>query len=347
MLGQPSVRRGGFTLIELLVVIAIIAILIGLLVPAVQQVRAAAARLSCQNNMKQLGLACFNYENTYKVLPPSFLIDATPGASTPYPLNSQGWGLFLLPYIEQNNLYLQYNFGFPYASSPSIIPGTPNNQAVIQNVIPIMICPSAVHASMTYTDTTSFPPFVWTAAVADYAPLDVVNQPTFFGYPSGTTSAQLMGALTPNVKGPSAVLAAVGAAVSSQRKIVAITDGTSNTLLLSEDAGRPVRWINNQQFPNIYTSGAGWGDLFSEYGLDGTTVTVSSSGVLTDPEPGNCVINCSNNNETYSFHSGGANHVFADGSVRFIPASINGMVYAALVTAQGGNLTAAETSPSF
>ena len=340
-------QRSGFTLIELLVVIAIIAVLVGLLLPAVQKVREAAARMSCSNNMKQLGLACLNYESTYRVMPPSFLIDASTGAGAPYPFNAHGWGQFLLPYIEQNNLAAQYNFKVPFSSSPSIIPGSPDNQSVISQSVKTMICPSAPHPSLTYTDNTSFPPFVWTAAVADYAPNDVINEPTFFGYPSTTSPSALTGALQPSIKGAPALLAMLGVAPTNQRQITGITDGTSNTILLCEDAGRPIRWINNTQFPSRNTNGAGWGDLFSEYGLDGTTVVTDSTGALQDNEPGSCVINCSNNNETYSFHTGGANHVFSDGSVHFIRASISGSTYAALITAAGGGATPAEVSPNF
>ena len=118
-------HRSGFTLIELLVVIAIIAVLVGLLLPAVQKVREAAARMSCSNNMKQLGLACLNYESTYRVMPPSFLIDATTGACAPYPFNAHGWGQFLLPYIEQNNLAALYNLKVPFSLRPRLFPDRP------------------------------------------------------------------------------------------------------------------------------------------------------------------------------------------------------------------------------
>jgi prepilin-type N-terminal cleavage/methylation domain-containing protein len=338
--------RRAFTLIELLVVIAIIAILIGLLLPAVQKIREAAARLSCQNNLKQLGLASANYESSNGVLPPSFMLDLTSGAGKPYPFVAQGWGQYLLVYIEQDNLARQYNFNFPYSSSPKIIPGTPDNQAVIATPIKTMLCPSTPRGNLLYTDSTSFPPFVWTAAVADYAPNDVINRPTFFGYPSTVSADQLSGAMRPLIRGPVAALAQLGVAASSQRTITAVADGTSNTLLLSEDAGRPVRYINGRAFPDRFTNGAGWGDLFAEYGLDGTTVTTDANGNLQDNEPGNCAINCSNNNETYAFHSGGANHVYVDGSVHFIKAGIDAKVYAALITAAGGGITASEVSPS-
>jgi prepilin-type N-terminal cleavage/methylation domain-containing protein len=346
MQDRPHGRQAAFTLIELLVVIAIIAVLIGLLLPAIQKVREAANRISCQNNLKQLGLACLNYEGTNRVMPPSFLIDATPGAGSPYPFNAQGWGQYLLPYIEQDNVAAQYKLEFPFSSSPRIIPGTPDNQAVISTSLKVMLCPSAPHSTMTYTDTTSFPPFAWTAAVADYAPNDVINRPTFFGYPSTVSKDQLTGAMQPVIRGSATLLTALGVAPTAQRPITGITDGTSNTLLLSEDAGRPVRWINGKSYPSRYTNGAGWGDLFSEYGLDGTTVVTDANGNLQDNMPGNCAINCSNDNETYAFHSGGANHVFADGSVHFLRAGIDGKVYAALITAAAGGITPSEVSPS-
>src|SRR5262245_39168230 len=122
--------RAGFTLIELLVVIAIIAILIGLLVPAVQKVREAAARTQCQNNLKQIGLALHNYESTFKCFPTSG--EGNRNNATAFDVVST-WTM-ILPYIEQGNVYQQINPNVYYLDQP--------NQAPFQAVIPIYICPS-------------------------------------------------------------------------------------------------------------------------------------------------------------------------------------------------------------
>ncbi len=117
-------RRTGFTLIELLVVISIIAILIGLLVPAVQKVRSAAARLSCGNNLHQLALAALNYESTNGGLPPRCQVVA------PY----SGWGTYLLPYIEQDNIAQRYNFNLSFYD--------PANASAVSIPLKMFACPA-------------------------------------------------------------------------------------------------------------------------------------------------------------------------------------------------------------
>jgi prepilin-type N-terminal cleavage/methylation domain-containing protein len=342
--------RTGFTLIELLVVIAIIAILIGLLLPAVQKVREAAARMSCSNNLKQLGLAALNYESGNGTLPPSLIVNlgAAPGQpgqpGYPYPGIIHSWAVSLLPYIEQGNLAQLYNLNYPFMSSPAIIPGTPDNQSVIKTQVKTFLCPSTPRAAGALnTRSYTFGPysFPFQAAPSDYATDSSINQDaiTFFGYPAGTTQNQMWSAMRPQLRG--AGLGLVGYAPMEPFTILAVTDGTSNTILLAEDAGRPDRWIAGQRVGSGTQNDGGWGDPDSDYGLDGVVVTGR-----TTTSPGNCVINCDNDNETYAFHLGGANHAFTDGSVRFVRASINPQTYAALITAQGGGLTPAETSPS-
>lgn len=349
---RSPVRKAGFTLIELLVVIAIIAILIGLLLPAVQKVRDAAARTQCQNNMKQLGLAAHSYESAYGVIPPSFSVNigATGGMSPtdpghPYPAVVHSFATPLLPFMEQEALFRQYNMNFPWFSSPSTVPGTPDNLAALQTPVKTLICPatpggSERKASGSFSFGATFP--FSDLAVTDYATCSSINTGsiTRFGYAAGTTDFDLFSAMRPELKGAGLGLIP-GAAPAAPAKMVAITDGTSNTILICEDAGRPARFIKGKQINTDGEPEGAWGHHENNYGLDG--VTVSADGMSTSA--GNCVINCSNADETYSFHTGGANHVFTDGSVRFIRESITPEEYAALITAAGGSRTAAEISP--
>jgi prepilin-type N-terminal cleavage/methylation domain-containing protein len=142
---RSSVRRPAFTLIELLVVIAIIAILIGLLLPAVQRVREAASRVKCANNLKQIGLALHNYEGVNKKFPPSCVISDPYANGTAFGISygddirvgpsGFAWGTLLLPFIEQDNLYRQFNLNEACWS--------PGNAAAAKVKLSMFICPSA------------------------------------------------------------------------------------------------------------------------------------------------------------------------------------------------------------
>jgi len=338
-------RRRGFTLIELLVVIAIIAILIGLLLPAVQKVREAAARMSCSNNLKQLGLASANYESSFGKLPPSLIVNIgnPPGGAgqpgSPFPAIVHSWAVNLLPYIEQENIFRQYNMRFPWFA---VVPGLVDNQTPLRNKIKTFICPSTPGgADRTVSGTFSFgASFPYTGlGVTDYATNSSINPGsiTFFGYPAGTGQFSLFSGMRPQLEGAGVPI--LGVAPSQPNTVVGITDGTSNTILLCESAGRPDLYIGGARQTGANNDG-GWGHHENDYGLDGAVSKTNRS------SPGNCVINCHNDNETYAFHTGGAMHAFVDGSVRFIKESISPQTYAALITAQGGSLTAAETSPS-
>ena len=190
--------RSGFTLVELLVVIAIIAILIGLLVPAVQKVRDAAARVQCQNNLKQIGLACQSYHDSKKVFPPGY------AASAAYPDTAPGWGwgAFILPYIEQGPLHSQIDFSQPL-----------QNSAAIQAIVPLYICPS---------DRVPLTPF----AVTDGALVTIcLAAPSSYAATVGDDASEC-DAPTGN-----------GIFYRNSRtRIAEITDGTSNTVMIGDRA---------------------------------------------------------------------------------------------------------------
>jgi prepilin-type N-terminal cleavage/methylation domain-containing protein/prepilin-type processing-associated H-X9-DG protein len=308
---SPERSRRGFTLIELLVVIAIIAVLIGLLLPAVQKVRASAARMQCTNNLKQLGLAYHNYANLYgNAFPPAMLTD---------PTKTVGWGIFLLPFIEQDNLYKRYNFAAPFFfSNPAF--GI-DNQSVANTPLALFICPSVPPRSGPYTYTFNFPPFpsfTWQAYPSDYTPLAGVSQ--FLAGYLGLPTDGLAGALQQDKPTP----------------IASLRDGTSNTILLAEIAGKNELYRagtdTGTPLSGFFGGEGGWADATSS----GSSLWGSSAdGTVA---PGACGVNCSNDYGLYSFHSGSANILLADGSARGVSATIDIRILCALVTRQGGEV---------
>jgi prepilin-type N-terminal cleavage/methylation domain-containing protein len=283
-------RRRGFTLIELLVVIAIIAVLIGLLLPAVQKVREAAARTACQNNLKQLALAFHNYHNQYNTFPP----ETTKGGGVKY-----SWVPLIFPFIEQDNLYRQYNFKLDFAD--------PANAPVINTWVKVLLCPSAPLEPRGGLAPDGRGPIDYPTVV------DVVLPNPFLSPPP-----------TPDPSG----LCILGAA-NSPRKITDATDGASNTLLLVECAGRNDLW---QMGVLVGDQGGG------AWAKPGHGVTIWGFNPATKSGPGTCAINCTNAQEVYSFHTGGAHAAMGDGSVHFLRATLDINVLVALATRAGGEV---------
>jgi prepilin-type N-terminal cleavage/methylation domain-containing protein/prepilin-type processing-associated H-X9-DG protein len=340
-------RRQAFTLIELLVVIAIIAVLIGLLVPAVQKVREAANRMSCTNNLKQLGMATANYESTNLTLPPA-RVDAPAGYPVPaFGVAAPATGTlqhgpitFLLPYLEQEALFKQYNMGLTWSD--------PGNATAIATIVKTVVCPSAPDAPQSRLDTGNTPGSTsaprWSSAPTDYALANGVNGklgfapfstiPPIPGYDptnGATDKNQYVGGIL-----PSGTISSFSTAMSppfygdiGKKSLAGILDGTSNTVGFCEDAGRPFNYRTGNVKSSFRSSGSGWADPDAEYWVDGFSTDGATS-------LGPCTANCTNNNENFSFHTGGFNAVFLDGSVRFLKQSLTMAQVAAMISRAGG-----------
>jgi prepilin-type N-terminal cleavage/methylation domain-containing protein/prepilin-type processing-associated H-X9-DG protein len=304
-------KREAFTLIELLVVIAIIGVLIALMLPAVQKVREAANRLKCSNNLKQIGLALHGYENTHGKFPPGSVLGPFPEAGVTTDAR-HGVFPFLLAHLEQQPLANQYHWDAWY--------NAPENQPAVRTQLRVLQCPSAEPDRL--VTEAEFPQY-WSggrsSACSDYngirgmdealarPPYDLID-------PVGNYEGVLM----------------------ENRMVSAadITDGTSNTILMAEDAGRPKLWQAGRLVAGAYSNGASWA---VQGLLQGQGSTPNGASPL-----GPCAINCTNNREVYSFHPGGANAVFADGSVHFLKASIDIRIFARLVTRAGGEVVSGD-----
>jgi prepilin-type N-terminal cleavage/methylation domain-containing protein/prepilin-type processing-associated H-X9-DG protein len=315
----PVRRRGAFTLVELLVVIAIIAILIGLLLPAVQKVRSAAQRAQCQNNLKQLGLGILAYTDANN--------NCIPSSHTSSP--SISWTVFILPYIEQGNLLSTY---------PSLMTASYDTAANLQAVttpISLFVCPATPAPGNVNTTPTGVK-LPGQMGLCDYGALNQMEPDFYLNADMPYTLAQATAAnnLTP----PGFLTAAMWK--GNPIPILAITDGTSNTIMLAEDAGQPNNWVLGTLDSAAGPTGDwGWADPKFVYSVEGsdpaTGKIVKSSATSGTPS---CSMNCNNNGEMYSFHTGGVNTVFVDGSVHFLNQNAPPNVIAALVTADGGEV---------
>ncbi|MCE9565951.1 MAG: DUF1559 domain-containing protein [Planctomycetes bacterium] len=302
-----DLKRHAFTLIELLVVIAIIAVLIGLLLPAVQKVREAAARMKCQNNLKQLGLAVHNYEGVHGGIPPN---DTQPIGSR------RGWVHLVLPYVEQQALASQYRTDVEWFDVV--------NASVYRTPLTVLQCPSAPGPRRVSGTTAGSTPEVFTdAACGDYSSQGGMDSSTVIGM------------------GIPATFPRNGLWTSDKpTRFADCTDGLSGTILFSETAGRPELWVLGVKLGTIGVTSPTTAShaTYGVWAARGPQVQMHGHTMDGMAFPGPCAINCTNWRGVYAFHTGVANVCMGDGSVRTLKRGMDIYALYALVTKAGGEV---------
>ena len=366
--------KKAFTLIELLVVIAIIAILIGLLLPAVQKVREAAAKTQCANNLKQVGLSLHNFASTYSVLPTSGEGITAAGVTA---FDTTSTFTSILPYMEQENVYKLINPARHYASND--VGAAP--QIPFQTVIKAFVCPgNPAHQGK---DAQNY-------GLSDYMPVAYCDIDPTFGMRWNNNAGKKKGALTltgtVNYKkgGTGAIVTdTYVASMTGGMSLSGVSDGTSNTVAFIEDVGRGVVFMGANMTASskyadpdggaiVTTGGVGsnrrigrWAEPDQGNGWSGPptwpvvaamngTSCATTAGTTPTTSAGSCntrkminntpsslastwsINNYGPNDEPFSFHTGGAFAVYADGHVGFLTDAISPLVAGGLATAQGG-----------
>jgi prepilin-type N-terminal cleavage/methylation domain-containing protein/prepilin-type processing-associated H-X9-DG protein len=328
-------KRKAFTLIELLVVIAIIAILIGLLLPAVQKVREAAARTKCTNNLKQIGLALHNYHDSMGLFPPGYIDGNTNPNSTPDNDVGPGWGWasFLLPYLDQGNLFKQINFSQPV--------GTGINAQVSVQPLTIFQCPSDPYQQSFGVYDSTFTNTIATVAHGNY--LGCNGWEECFngagGNPLGGSGAD----------GLTGGYGSGGAGLffrNSRNRISSVTDGLNNTIFVGERSGN--------HSPSTWTGAVAGGRCPAWMAIMPPAPYIPPPGPAYDNADFGEAFVLSHGNAThlpsadspfydpdtfYSMHAGqGANFLFGDGSVHYLTSRIDPNTYQYLCTIAGGEV---------
>lgn len=324
------IRRSAFTLIELLVVIAIIAVLIGLLLPAVQKVREAAARAKCQNNLKQIGLALHNYQDARGSLPyGNTAFPSPPPSNDEDYTNGTSWAIEILPYVEQDALFRQYN--------PTVGTHHASNQAFRETAVPVYTCPSDPNSAGLHVPQSGPGNSVYYRH-GSYRAMSG-------GGLSGDTRTwfdlvRQANGLPFNWRGPLHVNWFSNTKLVGPESLAAIPDGTSSTIMAGERYNLPI-----ESDPPSYKRGTFWAYSYGSYNTssavdDSRSLKVFDyirckyplgrpSPVLTE-EP--CMRGWS------SSHSGVINFVFCDGSVRSLSTATDTKIFFALGTIAGGEV---------